>query len=412
MNTESRWEYLKKHTFFSALVRVAATAVLASSLSMPAFAQGTDLSALDTELQKTWPNNRTINFIFHGHSVPSGYHVTPAVKPFESYPYLFNVMLKEQYPYAVVNMINTAIGGENSIAGAARFNTDVIPRKPDLIFIDYAINDRSQDLADVETAWRSMITNATAAGVPVILLTPTGVSGEDLSNPTNALAERAELIRTIAADEGVLLADVSAAWLDALDSGTNETNLLSQGNHPNLAGHQIAADAIWSTYAAAAGLSLTTYPTDFPLDGSTNTFTTADGKLTFVTSNTFFGPGGFLGDSGGGTLSLQYAWDAAETLDIAPAAGAYLTGFGMVWCRATIIITGFNADPGATISAGTATWNEPAKTLTLDVPWDAGAGRTVTFADASASAGSPLHFAFTGSSGYKVSFTSFSYKTN
>jgi len=39
-------------------------------------------------------------------------------------------------------VICTAIGGENSSAGARRFESDVLVHKPDVLFIDYALNDR------------------------------------------------------------------------------------------------------------------------------------------------------------------------------------------------------------------------------------------------------------------------------
>ena len=37
------------------------------------------LNDLKTEMQMEWPKNRTINLVFHGHSVPSGYFKTPRI---------------------------------------------------------------------------------------------------------------------------------------------------------------------------------------------------------------------------------------------------------------------------------------------------------------------------------------------
>jgi len=388
-----------------------------AGLSFVASAEPCGLDSLDTELRKTWPNNRTINLIFHGHSVPAGYHVTPEVKPFESYPYLFQVSLKQRYPNAVINVFTTAIGGENSVVGAARFNADVLARKPDLIFIDYAINDRSKSLAEVETAWRSMVSSARAAGVRVVLLTPTGVVDANLANPADPLAQRADLIRTIAATEDVLLADVSAAWLAELGRGTPQAQLLSQGNHPNLQGHQLAAGVLSATFTAAICAPATILATNFPRNSSTNTFSTPGNLLRFTTANAFSGQGDFLGDSGGSGNKTN-AWDGAETLTIAPANGVYLTGFGLRWTVSDIMIAGFAADPGAAIasvngSAGSVTWNAGSKILALDIPWDNGALRTVTFNNSVASAGRTLQFSFTDSSpGWQATFTSYSYKTN
>lgn len=207
------------------------------------------LQPLNAELEKKWPGNRAINLVFHGHSVPAGYQKTPEVRPFEAYPHLVHVRLKEKYPHAVTNAIVTAIGGEDSVAGAARFERDVLSHKPDLIFIDYALNDRRKPLADVEAAWKSMIHSAKGKGIPVVLLTPTGDSKADLGYPEDPLRQRADLIRRLALAEKVLLADVSAAWLEAIARGTPQDELLSQPNHPNLRGHQVAAEAIYKCLA-------------------------------------------------------------------------------------------------------------------------------------------------------------------
>lgn len=207
--------------------------------------------ALRAEFSKVWPQNRAIRLVFHGHSVPAGYHKTPEVRPFESYPHLVMVELKRRYPTAVLNTIVTAVGGENCVAGAARFEKEVLVHRPDVVFIDYALNDRRVPLEQVEASWRSMIRAAKKQGVPVVLLTPTGDQAADLKNPGDPLEVRARLIREIAADEGVLLADVFAAWRGALEKGTPQEKLMSQGNHPNLLGHQLAAEVIWQVFGPA-----------------------------------------------------------------------------------------------------------------------------------------------------------------
>lgn len=211
---------------------------------IPAVSFAEDLSSLDQALKTAWPENRTIHVVFHGHSVPAGFHKTPEVKPFESYPHLVHRKLKERYPLAVLNVITTAIGGENAVSGAARFEKDVLTLRPDLVLIDYALNDRRTPIKKTEEAWMRMIAAAKKANVPVVLITPTGDKNADMTKPEDPLSQRAELIRKIAAREDVILADVSAAWLAELAKGTEEDEILSQRNHPNLKGHTIAAEVI------------------------------------------------------------------------------------------------------------------------------------------------------------------------
>jgi lysophospholipase L1-like esterase len=218
--------------------------ILALTLSSSFAAEPGLPPALLAEFGKKWPKNRAINLVFHGHSVPSGYHKTPEVKPFESYPHLLYQDLKQRFPYSAINVIVTAIGGENSITGEQRFERDVLTHNPDVIFIDYALNDRRQDAAKVEAAWRSMVHMAKGRNIPVVLLTPTGDSSADLSNPQDPLCQRADLIRRVAKKENVPLADVFAAWQAEVAKGTQQTDLLSQINHPNLRGHQLAATVL------------------------------------------------------------------------------------------------------------------------------------------------------------------------
>ncbi len=199
----------------------------------------TYLQRLDEALHKKWPGNRTITIVCHGHSVPAGYFKTPTVDSFNAYPHLLHKALKERYPHAVINVIVTAIGGENSISGAARFERDVLSHKPDLITIDYALNDRGAGLKKSEAAWRSMIEVAGKAGIPVILLTPTADTRSDWNQPDDPLNQHAEQVRRLAAECRVGLVDSCAAFKREVAKGTALDSLMSQINHPNRAGHDL-----------------------------------------------------------------------------------------------------------------------------------------------------------------------------
>jgi acyl-CoA thioesterase I len=193
------------------------------------------------ELSRQWPQNRTVTVVCHGHSVPAGYFRTPIVDTFNAYPYLLHRGLKEQFPYAVVNVIVTAIGGENSEAGAKRFERDVLTLRPDVVTIDYALNDRGIGLARAETAWKAMIAQAKAAGVKVILLTPTPDTNAKLDDPNDPLNQHAEQIRRLARENDVALVDSLAAFQARLHAGEPLESFMSQSNHPNRKGHEIVA---------------------------------------------------------------------------------------------------------------------------------------------------------------------------
>ena len=191
-----------------------------------------------------WPKNRMMTVIAHGHSVPAGYHKTPEVKPFESYPHLVHVGLKNLFPHAVINVFVTAIGGENAESGAARFEVDVLSHRPDIVTIDYSLNDRGIGLDRAKRAWVKMIELALARGVKVILLTPTPDQSAKMWDPADPITQHAEQVRALAAQYHVGLVDSYAEFQRAVKSDSILSSLMSQVNHPNLAGHSLVSKAL------------------------------------------------------------------------------------------------------------------------------------------------------------------------
>lgn len=209
----------------------------------------TYLDSIRTLLTKPWPTNRTVNIVTHGHSVPSGYFSTPTVDTFNAYPHLLHMGIKSHYPHAVVNVIVTAIGGENAVVGAARFESDVLCHRPDVITLDYGLNDRSIGLEAAEPSWRSIIESALAADCKVILLTPTVDTREDLDDPNNGLQQHAAQIRRLADEYNVGLVDSLEAFMNYKRAGHDISDLMSHVNHPNRAGHDLVAAALLPWFA-------------------------------------------------------------------------------------------------------------------------------------------------------------------
>ncbi|WP_167607669.1 SGNH/GDSL hydrolase family protein [Maribellus sediminis] len=202
------------------------------------------LAELKTELKLKWPNNRTVNVVFHGHSVPSGYFKAGRVNSLAAYPHLFLKFLTENYHYAVINCITTSIGGEQAEQGAKRFKNDVLCLKPDLLFIDYALNDRSIGLERAEVAWRSMIKEALDADIKLVLLTPTPDLKEDILDENSPLAGYAKMIKKLGKENHIPVIDVYSQFKKLKKDGKDLAEYMSQNNHPNELGHQVAAQEI------------------------------------------------------------------------------------------------------------------------------------------------------------------------
>lgn len=202
------------------------------------------LEKIKAEMKIEWPKNRTINLVFHGHSVPAGYFKTPVVNTLASYPYLVLEQIKTAYPFTVVNIINTSIGGENSESGEKRFETEVLIHKPDVVFIDYALNDRGIGLERSKMAWEKMIRLALDKNIKVILLTPSPDQTVDIKEDHSILDQHADQIRQLSKYFKVGLIDTYTLFKNKTKEGFDLVNFMSQVNHPNEKGHRLIADEI------------------------------------------------------------------------------------------------------------------------------------------------------------------------
>jgi len=206
------------------------------------------------ELLKThWPDNRLVNIVCHGHSVPAGYFATPFVDTFNAYPHLFHRAIKERFPFAVINVIVTAIGGENSARGAHRFQSEVLTHRPDILTIDYSLNDRQIGLQAALANWTQMIETAKDKGVKIVLLTPSW-DNEQIEcfnrSKQSTLEKHAEQIRMLADKYNLALADSFAAFERYAKEGQDVSELLSWPNHPNRDGHNLIAAELMRWFAA------------------------------------------------------------------------------------------------------------------------------------------------------------------
>lgn len=202
------------------------------------------LENFKAQLKLKWPNNKTINVVFHGHSVPAGYFKAGRVNTQAAYPQLFLKFINKRYPFAVVNSIVTAIGGENSEQGAERFKSDVLAKKPDLLFIDYALNDRYINIETSENSWRSMIEQALKAEVKTILLTPTPDLNENILDENALLAIYMRMIKRLGKEYEIPVIDSYSAFKHLKENGIDISKYMSQGNHPNKLGHNVVLDEI------------------------------------------------------------------------------------------------------------------------------------------------------------------------
>ena len=189
---------------------------------------------------------------------------------------LMRAYLASAYPQNGLEVLNAGVSGNTSNDELARFNRDVLQKKPDLITVSVGVNDVWHGFnaqypqgggpngvaLDVYRAnVEKMVTEAQSQGIVVVLLSPT-VIGEDLNDPRNAMAVGySQALRDIARRRHCLFVDLQQPFQTYLDlsrtTGRTDNLLTVDGVHMNDWGNRVMAATILSALLSPAPKGIT-----------------------------------------------------------------------------------------------------------------------------------------------------------
>jgi lysophospholipase L1-like esterase len=173
--------------------------------------------------------------------------------------------LNELFPAAAVSVLNAGISGDGSAGGLQRLERDVLAFRPDLVTVNFGLNDSTGGPDGVEAYknnMREIFRRILDSGAEAMLVTPSFmcsyvpalVEGEGLRafakvaagiQNDGVLAMYVEAAREAAREMGVPIADTYKRWEQLRDAGVDTTALLSNGiNHPNFELHELFVEEI------------------------------------------------------------------------------------------------------------------------------------------------------------------------
>ena len=194
---------------------------------------------------------------------------------------IYASLLEEELPRRgqPVRVINSGIGGNNTDQARARFEKDVLANKPDVVVIQFGINDAAVDVwkdppsneprVAVETYienLRHFVDTLRDRKIRVVLMTPNPMSWTDplkklygkppydpsaIDGFNVLLKQYAQNVRVLARQENVEFVDVYALFEEHGNDGANIlSDFLSDGMHPNAMGHRRIADRLMDVLAS------------------------------------------------------------------------------------------------------------------------------------------------------------------
>lgn len=152
----------------------------------------------------------------------------------------FKYALHEEYGITSVNVINSGIAGDTIEGMNRRLDRDVLSYHPDLVIFNGSMNwsINHGDEHGYETQLRALVERVKQESTAeLILMTPNKAVITDLDP---GLAKRVYVIRKIAKEYKVSLADVYGVWEKVVEDEAMLINMLSNGrNHPTPFAHTI-----------------------------------------------------------------------------------------------------------------------------------------------------------------------------
>ncbi len=166
------------------------------------------------------------------------------------YAYLFYMMLRERFPRAKLTYVNAGIGGTGSHYGAMRVREDLLAHRPDLVVLDFSVNDTEAVLPLYgegklyPETWEGVLRRVLSFEThPAVLVLNNSFydTGDSVEDEHNAIADR----------YGVPHMSVRDEILPRIRDGIYVREDLSpDGLHPNDLGHRLIAEELMKVMEA------------------------------------------------------------------------------------------------------------------------------------------------------------------
>ncbi|WP_269522657.1 SGNH/GDSL hydrolase family protein [Coraliomargarita parva] len=206
-----------------------------------------------SEFDQRANRGETLTVAFLGGSLTWGAQATDPLKT--SYRAIVSRNLREHYPNAHFTFVDAAIGGTGSQLGAFRLNRDVLAYEPDLVFLDFTVNDHASKVPEDDrlSSYESLIRRMLQADIPVVQVI-LAVKADIMPKPSVRPLD--DLHKAIGAAYNLPLADVLTSMRKAVLEDERATpdelwDLPYDNTHPGDAGYALYAECVWDTYLKA-----------------------------------------------------------------------------------------------------------------------------------------------------------------
>ncbi|MBP7734485.1 MAG: hypothetical protein KA369_00800 [Spirochaetes bacterium] len=158
-------------------------------------------------------------------------------------------MLQSLFPDCDVSILNRGIPGDTAEGGLYRLREDVLDGDPDLVFVQFALNDAFTGVppAQFKNTIKTIVDHIrTDTDAEILLLTSVPIMHQDVDFMAENFYSR---LSEVSSEESIPIALVHQYWKKKMSEGTDIHSLVQADMvHPNVEGYRLMAEAIMEVF--------------------------------------------------------------------------------------------------------------------------------------------------------------------
>ncbi len=197
-----------------------------------------DMTRMANVLNKA-ANGEEITAAYIGGSITEGYHDNLTLAEDQKWVKMATTWLNEQYPEATVNCVNAGLSGTPSVLGNMRLERDVLACDPDIVFVEFAVNDGGETI--YKNAYESLVRTLLAdeRDIAVVLLFTIVENGHTCQPHMSKIGEHYDL---------PMISLPDSMWVEIQEGRMTWDDYSGDQSHPHVEGSKLVRDLIINYY--------------------------------------------------------------------------------------------------------------------------------------------------------------------
>lgn len=176
-----------------------------------------------------------ITAAYIGGSITEGYSDNITLKTEEKWVTMSTEWLGEQFPDAEINYVNAGLSGTPSVLGNVRLERDVLASDPDIVFVEFAVNDGGETI--YKNAYESLVRTLLTQDkdIAVVLLFTIVENGHTCQPHMSQIGEN-YLLPMISLPDSM--------WVEIEEGRMEWSDYSADQSHPNVEGSKMIRDFV------------------------------------------------------------------------------------------------------------------------------------------------------------------------